>query len=166
MTPFDYVENVFAIEDFMATNALRNISITPLRCPSCDVLWDDDDKCPECRRDSGYSCEAYFSNWGCEVCDGLPGDVYDANGYSETQGVIEFRACSDCYYYAEMGNFGDVVEDDLSDEALTIAFIERLRLDNELNRPFANWVLENGLTIRSYHDLQTLRATFNGISSL
>lgn len=57
----------------------------------------------------GY-CEPYFCSIPCDCCNrSLGGDRYDCNSYNPTtKEVQEYKACTDCVYYAEYGCLDDM----------------------------------------------------------
>ena len=164
MTPEEYVENVFAIEHWFEINDIKHLSPGTLKCEECGSPWDDDNECPEgCGR---QIIEPYHSKWGCEICGTSHCDVYDVIASSNPMTYFEGRACPDCVYYAEYRVFGDETEISLKDDDVTVAFIERLRQEDEMNGPFTDWVIENQWVIRNFTDLKVLKGEFDGISAL
>ena len=102
MNKADYKEYEKQVAAFFDDNALRNLS------PKYEDLGDGE---------HGDIVEPSFSWSACECCGStLGGDKYEADGYSEKHGVMEFDTiCVDCIYYAEYGKLDDMTMLDMQD---------------------------------------------------
>jgi len=85
MTKEEYQQYCKRFAHFMKFNDLRNLSII----------------------DS--EIDPHFSWSPCDCCNRpLGGNRYDCNGYSPSNGIMEFTCCGDCIYFAEYGKLDDL----------------------------------------------------------
>lgn len=115
MTKKEYAEYEQRFREFMEGEGIQNLSTGHITCPSCDVEWDDNDKCPECNSDRETCNEPFFSWSPCDCCQSpLGGNREHATGYNPTTKEIqEYTICEDCAYYAEYGRLDDRTMDEM-----------------------------------------------------
>ncbi len=117
MTKKQYARYEANVAAFMKAEGIQNLTSGHLRCPGCDVPWNDDDKCPDCGGDRECADEPFFSWSPCDCCgSSLGGDREHATGWNPTEeSVQEYTICVDCVYYAEYGRLDDMTMDEMAD---------------------------------------------------
>ena len=62
--------------------------------------------------------EPFFSRYGCDLCGGLPGNVYSCHGYNPTTRKVQggYEVCPDCVYFCEYGQLPDEIMIELEKE--------------------------------------------------
>ena len=108
MNKQEYADYQATVAAFMEREGLANLTTGHLRCPECNVEWDEE-KCPKCGGDRETFDEPFFSWQPCQCCgSSLGGNREHATGYNPTTKEIqEYTICEDCAYYAEYGRLDD-----------------------------------------------------------
>jgi hypothetical protein len=115
LTKKAYARYEAAVKAFFEREGIENLTTGHIKCPKCEVPFNDLGRCPKCNTRRESCDEPYCSSHGCDCCgNSLQQNLEHATGYNrEHNEIYEYEICQDCAYYAEYGCLDDSQMDEI-----------------------------------------------------